>query len=440
MDPRPQAAAEAWGNDGGWGAGANDPNDWGTRPNERRREPAQPSKHAQGHWTTWGEEAKRLPKVTSVPQSYVGVNGRPDLAAQQHSEILQALLNHHHPLQGHDVRATYEQQKDGWGQQKGGNDGWGQQKGVHDGWGQQKGGHDGWGQQKGGHDGWGQQKGGQDGWEQKGGQDGWGQHKGGQDGWGQQKGGQDGWGQERGGQDGWEQEKGGQWDAWGQYEQQKHGEQQQKGGKKNKQNKQENPQGNKQDKKNKKNQQQQNQKKQKNQQQTDPWGTGGWDDGGGWGMPEEEDDYSDYDEMGRRVHFTPISSNLWGGSEHESTYKMPSKTLAHAYKGTTTSLFTGAPRNKVSEGANVQFIDSKGAALQPVNQALFGKTRMAKDRIHWMFPPNKDERVASLLAWIELMSYNLGAYGVCRFDSRPFKPLILHPSCIDFFKAASEVL
>ncbi|KAJ7774267.1 hypothetical protein DFH07DRAFT_733087 [Mycena maculata] len=94
---------------------------------------------------------------------------------------------------------------------------------------------------------------------------------------------------------------------------------------------------------------------------------------------------------------------------------MPSKTLAHAYQGTTTSLFTGAPRNKVSETANVQFIDSKGAALTFVHQALFGKTRMAKDRIHWMFSPNKDERVASLLSWIEIMSYNLGAYGLHRF-------------------------
>ncbi|KAJ7688474.1 hypothetical protein B0H17DRAFT_938470 [Mycena rosella] len=95
---------------------------------------------------------------------------------------------------------------------------------------------------------------------------------------------------------------------------------------------------------------------------------------------------------------------------------MPSKTLAHAYEGTTTSLFTGVPRNKVSESANVQFIDSKGAALKPVHQALFGsKTRMAKDRIHWMFSPNKDERVSSLLAWIEIMSYSLGAYGLHRF-------------------------
>ncbi|KAJ7047627.1 hypothetical protein C8F04DRAFT_15126 [Mycena alexandri] len=112
------------------------------------------------------------------------------------------------------------------------------------------------------------------------------------------------------------------------------------------------------------------------------------DDGYGYGQDED-----------RRVHFTPITANLWGGSQHDSTYHIPSKTLAHAQAGTTTSLFTGAPRNKVSETAN----------------ALFGKSRLAKDRIHWMFPPNKDERVSSLLAWIEIMSYNLGAYGLHRF-------------------------
>ncbi|KAJ7499182.1 hypothetical protein FB451DRAFT_1204555 [Mycena latifolia] len=132
-------------------------------------------------------------------------------------------------------------------------------------------------------------------------------------------------------------------------------------------------------------------------------------------MPEEDEYRDDYNDIDRRVHFTPISANLWGGSQHDSTYKMPSKTLAHAYEGTTTSLFTGVPRNKVSESANVQFIDSQGAALIPVHQALFGKTRMAKDRIHWMFSPNKDERVASLLSWIEIMSHSLGAYGLHRF-------------------------
>ncbi|KAK7061473.1 hypothetical protein R3P38DRAFT_2829714 [Favolaschia claudopus] len=389
MDSRPQAAAEAWGGSntggwgggnewgtgGGWGTGATDAHEWGPPAPEKQ------SKHGQSHWTNWGEEAKRLPKVTSVPQGSVGMDGRPDLTAHQRSEILQALLNHNHPLQGNDVRANYEKQ---------------QKSGQWDAWG-----GGGGGQQK-------KKGGGQDAWA------------------GQQNGGGE-W-------DSWGGQNGGQWDTWGGAENGGHwGEQpkageQQKGGKKNKLNKQENQQGNKQDnnkQKNKKNQQQQNPQKQKKQQQHDPWGGdggGGWGDGGGWdtggggwGMQENEEDYSDDDDMGRRVHFTPITSNLWGGSEHDSTYKMPSKTLAHAYNGTTTSLFTGTPRNKVSEDADVQFVDSRGAALIPVQQALFGKSRMAKDRIHWMFPPNKDERVSSLLAWIELMSYSLGAYGLHRF-------------------------
>jgi hypothetical protein len=392
MDTRPPAAADAWGNTaGGWDSGggwAPDASDWGASTDDKRWETTHQSKHAQqGHWTGWGEEAKRLPKVTSVPQGSVGI--RNDLTAQQHSEILQALLNH--PNQGHDVRSAYEQQKGGkhGGQQrdqKGGGQ-WDQPKGGGQ-WDQHKGGGQ-WDQPKGGGQ-WDQPKGGGQ-WDQPKGGGQWDQPKGGGQ-WDLHKGGGQ-WDQQMGGGQ-WDQQMGG-----GQWDQQKGGEQQ-KGGKK--QQKKENKQ------KNKKNQQQQGQQKQR---QTDPWATGGWDDGGGWGMPEE-DEYDEHED--RRVHFTPITSNLWGGSQHDSTYNMPSKTLAHAYKGTTTSLFTGVPRNKVSESANIQFIDSKGAALMPVHQALFGKTRMAKDRIHWMFSPNKDQRVFDLLFWIEQMAYHLGAYGVCR--------------------------
>jgi len=42
---------------------------------------------------------------------------------------------------------------------------------------------------------------------------------------------------------------------------------------------------------------------------------------------------------------------------------------------------------------------------------------MAKDRFHWMFPPDKDERVASLLKWIDIqsVSYGLGSFGLHKF-------------------------
>jgi hypothetical protein len=95
-----------------------------------------------------------------------------------------------------------------------------------------------------------------------------------------------------------------------------------------------------------------------------------------------------------------------------TSYTMPSKTLAHAYKGTATLLTNGVPPNKLNEYTNIDFIESHGKALVPVGNALFGKTRMAKDRIHWMFSPNKDERVSSLLAWIQKVEYSLGSYGV----------------------------
>ncbi|KAJ7276113.1 hypothetical protein B0H12DRAFT_3819 [Mycena haematopus] len=214
-DNRPQAAADAWGNkNSAWG----DANDWGPTADEKRRETTQSAKHAQGHWTGWSEEAKRLPKVTSVPQSS---HVRPDLTTQQHSEILRALLNQHNPLQGHDARAAYEQQKRAYEQQRGGQ------------------------------------------WDAQGAQ----QHSEQWDDWGgQQKGGQwDAWGGQHEQQKG-EQQKGG--------KKNKQNKQDNQQGNKQENNKQKN-------KKNQQQQQQQKQQKQKKQQQNDPWATGGWDAGVG---------------------------------------------------------------------------------------------------------------------------------------------------------------
>jgi hypothetical protein len=69
-------------------------------------------------------------------------------------------------------------------------------------------------------------------------------------------------------------------------------------------------------------------------------------------------------------------------------------------------------QNQPSNVISAQFIESQGAAISPVLQAFFGAARLAKDRIHWMFPPDKDERVSSSLAWIQVMSDGLGTFGV----------------------------
>jgi len=101
-----------------------------------------------------------------------------------------------------------------------------------------------------------------------------------------------------------------------------------------------------------------------------------------------------------------------------STYGTPaksSKTLAYAYHGTAAALNSGPTRNYMQDFADTQIAESHGAALAAVEGAFFGRnSRMAKDRFHWMFSPEKDPRVASLLAWIgdERVSYALGSLGV----------------------------
>ncbi|KAG1755968.1 hypothetical protein EDB19DRAFT_1624889 [Suillus lakei] len=71
-------------------------------------------------------------------------------------------------------------------------------------------------------------------------------------------------------------------------------------------------------------------------------------------------------------------------------------------------------RNHTQDFAD--FIESNGAAISPVAKAFFGrKERMAKDRFYWMFPPDKDRRVASLLAWIQSVSNGLGSFGLHKF-------------------------
>ena len=122
------------------------------------------------------------------------------------------------------------------------------------------------------------------------------------------------------------------------------------------------------------------------------WGT--WDSRDhGWGSEDEDDDT-------RRVRFSPKASELWG----ESPRSIPSKTLARAQQGMTTS--------PVNDPNNVRFLESKGAAFEYVTNAFFGNFRLARDRIHWLFPSDKDPRVAAMLAWVQKLSYNLGTFGV----------------------------
>ncbi|KAL4241869.1 hypothetical protein ABKN59_000447 [Abortiporus biennis] len=189
----------------------------------------------------------------------------------------------------------------------------------------------------------------------------------------------------------------------------------------------------------------------------DGWGTipeeeeGSYDDGWDDEEDEEEEDEND-DQYNHRVRFSeghghnqrrhssqPVSPqhhkgklarshsgrsydsySRHGRSRSSPAYPSPllpnpqsSKTMNFA-SGRMTSIFetTQQPRNVTGENV---FVDSHGEALQYAERALYSKDRAAKDRIHWMFDPKKDERVSSLLDWIQVMSNGLASLGLQRF-------------------------
>lgn len=132
-----------------------------------------------------------------------------------------------------------------------------------------------------------------------------------------------------------------------------------------------------------------------------------WGQQDGWGPIQEvdEEDKSNNDDEKPKP-------DPWSHKIDDTAYSMPSKTLAYAYQDTATSLHQEKPRNSMNDYISTEFVESHGRALKPVEQALFGKARWAKDRIYWAFPPEKDERVSQLLSWIEKLSRQLGTFGV----------------------------
>ena len=88
----------------------------------------------------------------------------------------------------------------------------------------------------------------------------------------------------------------------------------------------------------------------------------------------------------------------------------PSRTLWYAA--------TDMSRNLLGEEANsvdgLKYLGSGGTALEEADRALYSGSRPANQRIHWTFSPMKDDRVAQLLDWIQVMSYALGTLGVSK--------------------------
>ncbi|KAF8592359.1 hypothetical protein K439DRAFT_1324126 [Ramaria rubella] len=93
--------------------------------------------------------------------------------------------------------------------------------------------------------------------------------------------------------------------------------------------------------------------------------------------------------------------------------RTPSRTLWFAATGSTSSVLDGGARN--APHTTVQIVDSGGLALEEADRALFSHQRPANQRIHWMFSPTKDERVSSLLDWIQAMSHALATVGLHKY-------------------------
>ncbi|KAI5125050.1 hypothetical protein M0805_007474 [Coniferiporia weirii] len=127
-----------------------------------------------------------------------------------------------------------------------------------------------------------------------------------------------------------------------------------------------------------------------------------------------EDDYNDYDEYGQDSGLGKQGG--WfaeaGSGWDDAAFPMPSKAYALAAEGRI------PPRRRAqSESYNTDYriLDSDGNALALAHRALYSKSRLARNRIHWLFDPRKDERVSSLLDWVQKMHYDLAKFGFSKF-------------------------
>jgi hypothetical protein len=140
-----------------------------------------------------------------------------------------------------------------------------------------------------------------------------------------------------------------------------------------------------------------------------------WDAGGAEGDDLEGDGYTDSDgwhEVTRRknVRQTAFVPRLIG----DSPYPMRSRTMAYASGNAEDGLDAFSPtlsrrRNTINDS---DFLESYGEAFKPVENAFFGRERKARDRIHWQFPHDKDERVRDALEWLYDNAHGVGAFGV----------------------------
>ena len=151
----------------------------------------------------------------------------------------------------------------------------------------------------------------------------------------------------------------------------------------------------------------------------DQWGSGkvGRGDLDSEGNTESEAGGGWNDQTGLRDYRQTVSNAFLPAPAGNSPYPMPSRTMAYANGTAQEPLEVFSPgltrkHNSMDDYANIELLESYGEALQPVENAFFGRDRKARERIHWQFPHDKDERVRHALEWLHDFSDGVGAFGV----------------------------
>ncbi|KAG6841319.1 hypothetical protein C0991_012318 [Blastosporella zonata] len=139
-----------------------------------------------------------------------------------------------------------------------------------------------------------------------------------------------------------------------------------------------------------------------------------WGESGGYGQTHRLEDGGDeeyWEEEGDHDLGTILVADP---KQHKS-----SKTLMHAMGGSdlkhskpsitaaTTASKLGLPPGLLNESQN--------KAFEPAMKAIFGKERMARDRIYWSYSPENEPQVDSVMSWIQQMESHLALFGLLKF-------------------------
>jgi hypothetical protein len=167
----------------------------------------------------------------------------------------------------------------------------------------------------------------------------------------------------------------------------------------------------------------------KQEQAYDQWGFGdaGRDDLDSQGHTDNEGWNDGTGHQNHQQNWTsPFLQPPTGGSPYSRTMAYANGTAGQMPLDSRSPSFTPR-RNTFDSYAHVEPLEeSHGEAIEPVRSAFFGRDRKARDRIHWQFPFDKDERVLQALEWLHGHNRSVAVFGV----SIPHSPMMSSLSTI----------